>query len=128
MRKCRVCKECNGIVCAGETPGCGGKGNGSTFIRNVAKLKDVRVVMNVVSSNDSVSTESDFFGKKVSLPVYVAPIGGILVHYGADMSEYDYIAGIEFWRRKSLLWVSALLRKVTWPLGSSVSSSMKWGQ
>ena len=69
MRNCRACKECNGIVCAGETPGCGGKGNGSTFIRNVAKLKDVRVVMNVVSSNDSVSTESDFFGKKVGLSV-----------------------------------------------------------
>ena len=90
MRKCRVCKECNGIVCAGETPGCGGKGNGSTFIRNVAKLKDVRVNMNVVSSNEEVSTETDFFGKKVSLPVYVAPIGNILVHYGSDMSEYDY--------------------------------------
>ena len=90
MTKCRVCKECNGIVCAGETPGCGGKGNGSTFIRNVSKLKDVVVNMNVISSNEEVSTETDFFGEKVKLPVYVAPIGNILVHYGAEMSEYDY--------------------------------------
>ena len=90
MTKCRVCKECNGIVCAGETPGSGGKGNGSTFIRNVAKLKEVCVNMNVITSNEEVSTEADFFGHKVLLPVYVAPIGSIEMNYGAHMSEYDY--------------------------------------
>lgn len=90
MTKCRVCKECNGIVCAGETPGCGGKGNGSTFIRNVSKLKEVCLNMNVVASNEPVSTQTDFFGQKVDLPVYVAPIGNIFANYGADMSEYAY--------------------------------------
>lgn len=90
MTICKACRECNGIVCAGWTPGCGGKGNGSTFIRNVAKLKDVNVVMNVISSNEKITCKSDFFGNEVALPVYVAPIGNIKTHYGADMSEYDY--------------------------------------
>ncbi|MGN1344926.1 MAG: alpha-hydroxy-acid oxidizing protein [Traorella sp.] len=90
MTRCRVCKECNGIVCAGETPGCGGKGNGSTFIRNVSKLKDVCVNMNVITTNDEVSTEADFFDRRVALPVYIAPIGGIEANYGAQMSEYEY--------------------------------------
>ncbi|HAH94996.1 MAG TPA: alpha-hydroxy-acid oxidizing enzyme, partial [Dielma fastidiosa] len=37
MSLCRACKNCNGIVCAGETPGCGGKGSGSSFMRNYNK-------------------------------------------------------------------------------------------
>lgn len=90
MTICKACKECNGVVCAGWTPGCGGKGNGSTFIRNVAKLKEICVNMNVISSNEKITCETDFFGSKVSLPVYVAPIGNIFVHYGAEMSEFDY--------------------------------------
>lgn len=90
MTKCKACKECNGIVCAGQTPGSGGKGNGSTFIRNVAKLKEICLKMNVISSNDAVCTETDFFGKKVALPVYVAPIGNIEANYGVVMSEYEY--------------------------------------
>lgn len=94
MTKCRACRECNGIVCAGQTPGCGGKGNGSTFIRNVSKLKEVCVNMNVIASNGEVSTESDFFGKRVALPVYVAPIGNIEANYGAEMSEYEYTCAL----------------------------------
>lgn len=90
MTCCRVCRECNGVACAGETPGAGGKGNGSTFIKNVADLKKVYLNMNVVVDNDSVSTESKFFDWKVDLPVYVAPIGGIERNYGAKMSEADY--------------------------------------
>ncbi len=28
---CRVCKSCNGVACAGEVPGIGGKGMGDSF-------------------------------------------------------------------------------------------------
>ena len=28
---CRVCKVCNGVACAGEVPGMGGKGTGDSF-------------------------------------------------------------------------------------------------
>ncbi len=90
MTKCRACKECNGVVCAGETPGCGGKGNGSTFIRNVSMLKKVLLNMNVVADNTPVDCSADFFGTRVSLPVYVAPIGNIEANYGAKMSELEY--------------------------------------
>ena len=31
---CRVCRECNGIVCRGEIPGVGGKGTGNAFTVN----------------------------------------------------------------------------------------------
>lgn len=90
MTMCRVCKECNGIICAGETPGAGGKANGSTFIKNVKDLKKVSLKMNVIVDNDEVSTESELFGWKVALPVYPAPIGGIERNYGCKVSESEY--------------------------------------
>lgn len=89
MTLCRACKNCNGIVCAGETPGCGGKGSGSTFIRNYAKLREVFINLDTISNNDAIETTTDFFGVEVSLPVFAAPIGGIEKNYGAQMSESD---------------------------------------
>ena len=35
---CKVCKVCNGIACAGEVPGMGGKGSGSSFIDNLSLI------------------------------------------------------------------------------------------
>jgi len=40
---CRVCKECNGVVCKGEIPGTGGKGNGNAFKICVDFLASVRM-------------------------------------------------------------------------------------
>lgn len=90
MSLCRACKNCNGIVCAGETPGCGGKGSGSSFMRNYNKLREICIRLDTIAGNDEISTASDFFGTPVALPVYAAPIGGIKVNYGADISEADY--------------------------------------
>ena len=87
---CRCCPSCNGLACRGETPGPGGKGSGSAFVRNVQMLDQVTIVMDTITGNEDISTESDFFGQKVSLPVYAAPISGILQNYGAQMSDKDY--------------------------------------
>ena len=40
---CKVCKVCNGVACAGEVPGMGGKGSGSSFIENSKSLEKVKV-------------------------------------------------------------------------------------
>lgn len=87
---CRCCPECNGKACRGETPGPGGKGSGSAFVRNVEMLSKVFITMDTITSNEEISTETDFFGHKVSLPVYAAPISGIKQNYGADMADLDY--------------------------------------
>lgn len=91
---CRCCVVCNGKACRGETPGPGGKGSGSAFVRNVEMLEKVCIVMDTIVSNEEVDTSAVFFGKKVSLPVYAAPISGILQNYGADMNEVDYTEAI----------------------------------
>lgn len=90
MSLCRVCPECNGLACKGETPGCGGKGSGASFIRNVSMLKKVKLNLDTIVGNEEVDCHSDFFGHDVSLPVFVAPIGGIKTNYGADLSEKEY--------------------------------------
>ena len=91
---CRCCPSCNGRACRGETPGPGGKGTGSAFVRNVDMLEKVMIVMDTITGNEEVDTSSDFFGTPVSLPVYAAPISGIRQNYGADMSEMDYTEAV----------------------------------
>lgn len=88
--KCRVCPVCNGIACRGEIPGLGGKGSGSTFIRNVEKLRDVKINMDVLVENREVSTASTLLNQPIAFPVYCAPIAGIMNNYGANISEEDY--------------------------------------
>lgn len=90
MTLCRACKNCNGVVCAGETPGCGGKGSGAAFTRNYNKLREVLINLDTIASNEEISTKAKFFDLDVDLPVYAAPIGGIKNNYGSEMSELDY--------------------------------------
>lgn len=87
---CRCCKICDGRACRGETPGPGGKGSGSAFVRNADMLKQILIKMDTITSNDEIDTTADFFGHKVALPVYAAPISGIKQNYGADLSDLDY--------------------------------------
>lgn len=88
--KCRCCPVCNGQACRGETPGPGGKGSGSSFVRNYEKLKNVLIIMDTITDQGDIDTSSDFFGHPVSLPVYAAPISGIEQNYGASMKDFDY--------------------------------------
>ena len=94
MTKCRACPVCNGLACRGEVPGPGGKGSGSTFVRNVAQLSKVKVNMDVTCGAIVPDTSGMLFGKEVSLPVYAAPIAGITNNFGAEMSDTQYNADI----------------------------------
>ena len=88
--KCRECKECNGIACRGEIPGLGGKDTGRSFIRNVEKMKEVKINLDVLCDDAPISTETEILSQKMRAPIFVAPVAGIKGNYGADISEYDY--------------------------------------
>lgn len=88
--KCRCCPECNGVACRGETPGPGGKGSGSSFVRNTDMLKNIFITMDTISENIEINTTSNFFGYPVRLPVYAAPISGIEQNYGAPLDDLTY--------------------------------------
>ena len=91
MLKCRECRICNGIACAGEIPGLGGKDTGRSFIRNVEMMQKVRINMDVLCEDEKISTDTEILGMKMSMPVMIAPIAGIRNNYGADISDHDYV-------------------------------------
>lgn len=91
---CRVCPICNGKACAGEVPGMGGMGSGSSFINNVDSLSKIRFNMRLIHDVTDPDTSVTLFGKSLSLPVIAAPIGGVSFNMGGGVSEEDYIEAI----------------------------------
>ncbi len=88
--KCRICRECNGVVCRGEIPGMGGKGSGSSFIRNFEKLNEIKLNMDTIYEFKETDTSVELFGKTFSCPVFAAPIGGLQQQYGAALNDEEY--------------------------------------
>ena len=62
---CKVCKVCNGVACAGEVPGMGGKGSGSSFIENRKSLEKVKINMRVIHNVSNPDISIELFGKKI---------------------------------------------------------------
>ncbi len=94
MSICKMCKTCNGEVCRGWTPGPGGKGTGSTFVRNVAKLKEVTLNMRLIREDMEVNSSFDFFGQTISAPIMAAPIANVKINYGSSVDELTYLNGL----------------------------------
>ncbi len=73
---CKVCKVCNGVACAGEVPGMGGKGSGQAFIENVRALERVKLNMRVIHNAADPDTSIELFGKKMDCAGEVPGMGG----------------------------------------------------
>lgn len=91
---CRVCAICNGKACAGEVPGMGGKGTGDAFKINVEALSDVKLNMRVIHNASNPDTSVEIFGRKMSLPVFAAPVSGTTLNMGGRFTEEDYISWV----------------------------------
>ncbi len=89
--KCRECKLCNGVVCAGEIPGLGGKDSGRSFIRNVQKWQDIKICMDVNYTDGPIDTHCQILDMDLSSPIFIAPIAGIRNNYGADIDDQEYV-------------------------------------
>ncbi|MDR0879836.1 MAG: alpha-hydroxy-acid oxidizing protein [Clostridioides sp.] len=88
---CRVCRECNGVTCAGEVPGMGGKDTGDAFIQNYKSLKNIKINMSVIHDVQNPDTSVELFGKKMDMPVFAAPITGTTLNMGGKLTEREYI-------------------------------------
>lgn len=91
---CRVCKECNGIVCKGEIPGTGGKGNGRAFIDSVEYLSKIKIKLDVIYKNEGQDTSLTMFGKTFKYPFFAAPIGGMNLNYNGAITESEYVDAV----------------------------------
>lgn len=88
---CKVCNVCNGLVCAGEVPGMGGKGSGSSFIENNKSLEKVKINMRVIHNVSNPDTSIELFGKRMSAPIFASPVTGTTLNMGGKISEREYI-------------------------------------
>ncbi|OGR27873.1 MAG: alpha-hydroxy-acid oxidizing enzyme [Desulfobacterales bacterium RIFOXYA12_FULL_46_15] len=93
---CRVCRECDGVACAGEVPGMGGLGTASSFMANIKALKKIQFNMRLIHDVTDPVTSVSILGKQLSMPVIAAPIGGVSFNMGGLISEEDYIRSIIF--------------------------------
>ena len=91
---CRVCPVCNGRACAGEVPGMGGLGSGSSFIDNVSALASIKFNMRLIHDVSEPDTTVHILGKTLALPVLAAPIGGVSFNMGGGISEDQYISAV----------------------------------
>lgn len=87
---CYVCKNCDGTNCASGVPGMGGTGTGESFRRNSEALKKFRVLTRLIYEAAEPDTETELFGRKLSLPVMAAPITGAVTNLGGAIDELEY--------------------------------------
>ena len=87
---CKACPVCNGIACAHNMPGPGPKQPGNGAARNYEAWQRVFVNMDTICSNDAPDTTFKLYGHEFSLPVFIAPVGGVALHYGDDYNDFTY--------------------------------------
>lgn len=97
LEKCRACPVCDTSVCAGQVPGTGGKGTGSTSVRNcrfwsrgVLFNQNVLVDEKYAGEPFVPDTSCEILGKKLSLPVIPAPVGLVSVNLGPLYDDVTY--------------------------------------
>jgi isopentenyl diphosphate isomerase/L-lactate dehydrogenase-like FMN-dependent dehydrogenase len=91
---CRVCPSCNGVACAGEVPGMGGKGTGEAFKANYESLNSYKLNMRVIHDAKDPDTSIEIFGKKMDIPVFAAPVSGTTLNMGGKFTEEEYISWV----------------------------------
>lgn len=88
---CRVCPVCDGRACAGEVPGMGGLGTGSSFQDNVRALGEIQLNMRCLHDVARPKLPVNLLGFDLAMPVLAAPIGGVSFNMGGAMPEDEYI-------------------------------------
>lgn len=91
---CRVCQVCDGRVCAGEVPGMGGIGTGSSFRANLKALEKYRVNLRTLHCATDPDTGAEIFGRGISYPILAAPITGASYNMGGRMTEREFIGAV----------------------------------
>jgi 4-hydroxymandelate oxidase len=93
-KSCRVCAICNGVACAGEVPGMGGKGTGDAFKVNIEALAEYKLNMRTIHDAKDPDTSVELFGRKFDIPVFAAPVSGTTLNMGGKFSEEEYISWV----------------------------------
>lgn len=93
-KACRMCPICDGRACAGEIPGAGGVGTGQAFRNNIIALSAVQLRQRIIHKVHMPSTEFTLWGKKMTMPILAAPIGGIAFNWNNYITEDGYAQAV----------------------------------
>lgn len=91
---CRMCPNCDGRACSGEVPGAGGVGTGQAFRNNIAALASVQLRQRIIHKVHTPSTDFMLWGKKLTMPILAAPIGGIAFNWNNYIAEGEYARAV----------------------------------
>ena len=87
---CKACPVCNGRGCGNAMPGPGCKYPGNVAARNFDKWQEICVNMDTLCPNYNPDVSFTMFGHKFSVPVFVAPLGALKMHYGDKYDDKAY--------------------------------------
>lgn len=87
---CRVCRVCNGAACAGEVPGMGGVGTGSSFAANIEALSEIKLNLRTLHNAKAPDVTTKVLGMKLSMPILSAPVTGSEYNMGGAVPEAEY--------------------------------------
>lgn len=87
---CKACPVCNGLACKNTMPGPGCKYPGNTAARNYSKWQEILVNMDTLVASAPIDTSFDIFGQTFKMPVFLAPLGGLKLHYGEKHTDQSY--------------------------------------
>lgn len=86
---CRVCPICDGRACAGEVPGMGGTGTGSSFMENVKSLAAIKLNLSAVHDVINPDTTATFFNQQIETPIMSAPMVNYPLNTGKNLTEKE---------------------------------------
>ncbi|WP_321492853.1 alpha-hydroxy-acid oxidizing protein [uncultured Desulfobacter sp.] len=67
---------------------------GAAFKDNIAALEELHLNMRLIHEVTEPDTGVEILGKKLSLPLFAAPIGGVSFNMGGKISEQEYVKAI----------------------------------
>ncbi|HKM39861.1 MAG TPA: alpha-hydroxy-acid oxidizing protein [bacterium] len=87
---CRLCKHCDGRACAGEIPGIGGVGTGTSFTNNFEALRQVQLNLRTLHEISDPELRTEIFGRPLALPVLGAAVAGAGVNFRGRIGEEEF--------------------------------------
>ena len=87
---CKACPVCDGRACGAHVPGPGAKGTGTVAVRNYQAWEEWRVNLDTIRPYAEADTSLELFGRTLSLPVMVGPVGDVRRHYGELFDDVSY--------------------------------------
>lgn len=88
--KCKVCPVCNGLGCGNIMPGPGSKAPGNGANDNYNGWRRIKLNMDTIVANTEVQTDTELFGRKLSMPLLSAPIGSIRLQFNPTDNIRDF--------------------------------------